>query len=221
MSTWEIPAESRGDPAPMPSHLSEKGTLFLVSGSSGAGKDAVIEGARRLLGGDGRFAFPLRTITRPEGFGGEIHVAVTPAQFDRLRRRGTFALCWGARGLNYAIPATIDLDLASGRNVVVNVSSTVFAEARARYQGAIVIWVAASVELRRQRLLVRGRESSAEIEERLSFTEDVPADDDVEVLVNDGSLEDAVGGFVALLKDRAGLFSAGKIGAAEREIRLQ
>ena len=181
-----------------------KGVLFLVSGPNGAGKDAVIDGARRRLAGDGRFVFPLRTITRPEGFGGEIHVAVTPAQFDRLRRRGAFALCWGRRGLNYAIPATIDGELAAGRHVVVNVAPAAFPEARARYAEVVAVWLSAAVEKRRQWLEARGRESLAEIEERLVDWDEPPGDEEIEVLTNGGTLDEAVNGFVALLEDRVG-----------------
>ena len=181
-----------------------KGTLVVVSGPSGAGKDALIDAARRRLAADRRFAFPLRTITRPEGFGGEIHVAVTPAQFDRLRRRGAFALCWGARGLNYAIPASIDADLSAGRTVVVNAASGVFSEARARYPNVVVVWVSASPEIRRDRLRNRARESVTEIEERVRFGEDLPPDEDVELLANEGPLDEAVHAFMALLEDLAG-----------------
>ena len=196
----------------MPAIAKVKGKLILVSGPSGAGKDAVIEGARRRLPADSRYVFPLRTITRPEGFGGEIHVAVTPAQFDRLRRRGAFAFCWGARGLNYAIPASIEADLAAGGIVIVNVAGSVFAEARARYPGALAVWVTASPELRRKRLVARGRETLAEIEERLRFGEEMPADEEVEILVNEGSLEAAVTDFVALLNDSIDLPAAKRRG---------
>ena len=189
----------------MPAYQAEKGRLVLVSGPSGAGKDAIIEGARRRLAGDPRTVFPLRTITRPEGFGGEIHVAVTPAQFDRLRRLGAFALCWGARGLNYAIPASIDADLASSATVVVNVSPAVLAEARARYPLASVVWVTASVETCRRRLLIRGRESASEIERRLGDAEEICVEEDVDLLVNEGSLDAAVSMLLAMLEHRVPL----------------
>jgi len=186
---------------PIPDSSPPKGVLFLVSGPSGAGKDAVIDAARRRLASKGRFVFPLRTITRPEGFGGEIHVAMTPAQFDRLRRGGAFALCWGKRGLNYAVPAAIDADLAAGRHVVVNVAASAIAEARARYPEVVVVWLNAAPEILRQRLRLRGRESATEIEERILTAEEPPTDADVEILNNEGALEDAVEAFVSLLED--------------------
>lgn len=186
----------------MPANHASTGKLFLVSGPSGAGKDAIIDGARRRLAGRSKAVFPLRTITRPEGFGGEIHVAVTPAQFDRLRRRGAFALCWGARGLNYAIPASIDADLAASATVVVNVAPAVLAEARARYPLATVVWVTASPETCRRRLVARGRERPEEIERRLLDAEEICVEEEVELLVNEGSLDDAVGRLLAMLEDR-------------------
>lgn len=197
-------------------NTSGKGTLFLVSGPHGAGKNAVIEGARHRLAGDDRFVFPLRTISRPGGVGGEIHVAVTPAQFDRLRRRGSFSLCWGAGGLNYAIPTTIDSDLAKGRAVVVNMASGALDLARARYPGALVVWVTASPETCRRRLLACGRASAAKIEARLG--EEVPAGEDVEVLVNEGALESAVDAIVALLRERTGVLQAKRPDRSEESV---
>jgi len=183
--------------------ITGRGCLFLVSGASGAGKDAVIDGARHRLAGETGVVFPLRTIARPDGFGDEVHVAVTPAQFDRLRRRGAFALYWGARGLNYAIPASIDQDIARGCAVVVNAPPCVLPEARARYGEVVVVWVTADPALRRQRLLARGRESLAEIEDQMRFAEDLPPDDEVEVIVNEETLNLAVEALVGLVMERA------------------
>ena len=179
-----------------------KGNLFLISGPSGAGKDAIIDGARRRFAGYPKVVFPLRTITRPEGFGGEVHVAVTPAQFDRLRRRGAFALCWGARGLNYAVPASIDAELAAAATVVVNVAPTVLGEARDRYPLASLVWVTASMETCRRRLAERRRESLEEIERRLRDAQEICVEDDVELLVTEGPLDDAVDMLVAMLEQR-------------------
>jgi ribose 1,5-bisphosphokinase PhnN len=61
------------------------GTLFLVVGASGVGKDNVIEGAKAALAGDDHFFFARRTITRSADAGGEDHCAVTADEFARLR----------------------------------------------------------------------------------------------------------------------------------------
>jgi len=189
----------------MPLNHPPRGRLFLISGPSGAGKDAVIDGTHRRFTGYPKMVFPLRTITRPEGFGGEIHVAVTPAQFDRLRRRGAFALCWRARGLNYAVPASIDAELAAAATVVVNVAPTVLGEARARYPLASLVWVTASAETCRRRLAERRRESLEEIELGLREAEEICVEDDVELLVNEGPLDAAVDMLVAMIGERVPL----------------
>lgn len=203
-------------------HISEKGTLFLVTGCSGAGKSTIIEGARRRLAREGQVVFPMRTINRPGGSNGELHVAVTPAQFDRLRRLGAFSLCWGAKGVNYALPSSIDCDLACGRKVVVNIAPSALQEARARYPGAVVVWISAAPADCRRRLETRGTDSPAEIEHQLSSAEEVPTEDDVEVLANDGNIDDAVDAFLALLSERRGLSVANRpeIPAIPRENRL-
>ena len=57
------------------------GILFFVVGPSGAGKDALIEGARHLAD---RFCFARRVITRPAGSPGENHEALDEAAFAEL-----------------------------------------------------------------------------------------------------------------------------------------
>ena len=45
-----------------------EGTLFLVVGPSGAGKDSLIAGAAKALAGDPRFVFPSRLLTKSSDF---------------------------------------------------------------------------------------------------------------------------------------------------------
>jgi phosphonate metabolism protein PhnN/1,5-bisphosphokinase (PRPP-forming) len=70
------------------------GTLILVVGPSGAGKDSLIAGAAQRLGSDPALVFARRVITRPSGSGGEDHFAVTATEFDRLGREGGLMLHW-------------------------------------------------------------------------------------------------------------------------------
>jgi len=53
--------------------LRGRGTLVLVVGPSGAGKDSVIGALRQRLAGDDRVAFARRVITRAVEEGGEAH----------------------------------------------------------------------------------------------------------------------------------------------------
>jgi ribose 1,5-bisphosphokinase len=177
--------------------LSARGTLFLVAGPSGAGKDALIDAAREALEPKGTHLFPRRTITRPVIEGDEDHVELDAGSFDVRERAGAFALSWRAHGLAYGIPASIDGDLQRGVPVVVNVSRAVVAAARARFAPVRVIEVTAPAPILAARLLKRGREGAADIASRLARVEPFEADI---VVINDGPLYAAVAQFLAALR---------------------
>ncbi len=177
------------------------GRLVLVVGPSGVGKDSVLDGARAALKDNPDVVFPRRVVTRAPGLGGEDYIPATESDFAAQAQRGGFALHWPAHGLHYGIPKSIDGDLAAGRQVVVNVSRGSIDEARRKYPGLLVIGITASPEVLRRRLEQRGRESPAEIEERLGRAAAFRLQgDDVVILNNDGALADTVQAFLALLQ---------------------
>jgi ribose 1,5-bisphosphokinase len=180
-----------------------RGRLVLVTGPSGVGKDSLLDGARAALAGRDDVAFPRRVITRAAGLGGEDYIAVSEADFAAMVSRGDFALHWPAHGLHYGIPASIDADLVAGRQVVVNVSRAVIDQARAKYPNLLVLAINASPDVLRARLQKRGRETAAEIEERLQRAAAYRlAGPDVAQLNNDGPLAEGIAAFVALLEKR-------------------
>ena len=180
-----------------------QGRLVLVTGPSGVGKDSLLDGARAALAGRDDIVFPRRVITRAAGLGGEDYIAVSEADFAAMAATGDFALHWPAHGLHYGIPVSIDADLAAGRQVVVNVSRAVIDQARAKYANLLVLAINASPEVLRARLLKRGRESAAEIEERLQRAAAYRLDGaDVVQLNNDGPLAEGIAAFVARLENR-------------------
>ena len=165
--------------------------LICVVGPSGAGKDTLLDAARRELAGDPRFRFVRRVITRPADAGGEDHEAVTAAEFAQR----DFALQWRAHGLRYGIPAEA---IEDGVAVVASVSRTVIAGAAGRHV-VRVIEVTAPPEGLAARLASRGRESVADIAARLARNVALPPGIAVETVVNDGSLEAGIARFVAAL----------------------
>jgi phosphonate metabolism protein PhnN/1,5-bisphosphokinase (PRPP-forming) len=147
------------------------GTLVLVVGPSGAGKDSVMQMARAQLGEDPRYVFAARMITRPANAGGEMHQPIGQDEFDRLEQAGGFLLSWRAHGLCYGLPAALADDLKAGRIVVANVSRTVIDQARSLFPGRVrVVAVTAARDVLAERLAKRGRESQEEILERLART---------------------------------------------------
>jgi thymidine phosphorylase len=178
-----------------------RGTLFLIVGPSGAGKDTLIDGARAALAGDPRFVFARRIITRPKGAVGEDHEAVSSEEFERRAQAGGFLLHWGAHGLLYGLPGSLEADLAAGRHVVANVSRTVIAAAAARCAAVRVIVITAAPEVRAKRLAARGREDPAGAASRLARTADISPDVATETIVNDGAAGDGIARLVSLLKE--------------------
>ena len=177
-----------------------RGTLFLVVGPSGAGKDTLIAGARAALEPGGAHVFPRRAITRPQEAGGEDHEAVAPEAFARRAAEGGFFAAWRAHGLDYGLPACIAGALDSGRHAVVNVSRSILADVSRRARPAVIVEISAPAGLLAERLAARGREDRADAARRLArhgapYPDGVP----VRLVVNDGTVEAGVARFLAAL----------------------
>lgn len=181
------------------------GTLVLVVGPSGVGKDTLISHCRSRLPDDDRVVFPRRAITRTAGDGFEEHDCLSEAAFKEQSANGAFALHWRAHGLRYGVPASIDKHLAAGRTVVVNVSRSVVDAVRQRYRPLIVVSVVARREVVAERLLRRNRETAEDIDRRLArgdvFAVDGP---DVVQIDNSGPIEAAGEALLRLLDKRQG-----------------
>ncbi len=169
------------------------GPLVLVVGPSGAGKDTIMAGARAVLGQDPRYLFARRIITRPAEAGGEDYLSVSPEAFDWVEAQKGFALSWRAHGLAYGIPASIRDHLDAGGIVVANASRAIIPEARRRFSRLAIILVTASPAVLARRLAARGRESEADIAERLRRGDALAVEgSDVYVIRNETSVEAAV-----------------------------
>ena len=154
--------------------------LVLVVGPSGAGKDTLLTMARTALADDTRFRFVRRVITRSAEAGGEDHEPVSDIEFAARN----FILSWEAHGLRYGIPADVADDIARGTVVVANVSRSIIAEAATRFP-VRVIEVTAPAEVLGARLSARGRESAADVVQRLARRIPLPHGIDLTTIVNE------------------------------------
>ena len=177
--------------------------LILVVGSSGAGKDTLLNGAREALADDTRFRFVRRVITRPGDLGEEAHESVTEQAFALRQQAGDFALTWRAHGLHYGIPADISNDLAQGRIVLASVSRAVVAEAAEQFPVS-VIEVTAPANLLALRLAARGREDAVDMARRLARAIDLPLPVARQTVANDGTVEQGVRRLLAAISRAAG-----------------
>ena len=171
---------------------------MLVVGPSGAGKDTLLDLARNAYKDDPDVVFARRVITREPM--GEDHDTLDEAAFIAARRNGAFLLAWGAHGLHYGIPASLRHDLQSGRTVVANVSRSVIPEAETLDAHVTVLNVTAATEVLARRIAARGRESLADIEQRLQREQPIVTTRAQLIHVqNNGALDEAARLFMAAL----------------------
>jgi len=189
--------------------MTGRGVLFLVVGPSGAGKDTLIDGARRILADDPSIRFQRRVITRPADAGGEVHIACTAPDFDAAETAGAFMMSWRAHGLGYGIPTEAGEALATGTSVVMNVSRMVIDASRARFQPMRVVSIAAEPDVLRARLEARGRESFEVVEDRVRRAAAYSVEgSDVDLIVNDADIPSGVAKLVAVIRSSVAAHSA-------------
>lgn len=174
------------------------GRIFSIVGPSGAGKDTLIEAARRARPD---LHVVRRVITRPPEAGGEPYEGVTEDEFLRRKLAGEFVLDWEAHGLCYGIPLSVERAMSEGRDVIFNGSRAMLGAAWEAFPGLTVVHVTASVPVLAERLAQRGRESRDQIARRLTRASyEIPYGIGVRVVENNGALSDAVAAFLAALQ---------------------
>jgi len=141
--------------------------LIYVVGPSGVGKDTLLAWLRANLPGHLPAHWAQRTIDRPTVPDGEAHESVTPDAFKSLLAAQSFALHWQANGHQYGIRHA-QLSAVSHQLVFVNGSREHLPLAAQAFAGMTILHITADKEILKQRLLLRNRESLAEIALRLN-----------------------------------------------------
>ena len=149
--------------------IKRRGTLFVVSAPSGAGKTTLCREMRLRLHD---LAYSVSVTTRPPRPGeidGTDFRFVTRAQFEEMVRRHEMAE-WATVHTNlYGTPAApLEAALREGRDVLLDIDTQGAAQLRARYPDAVLVFVVApSMAELEQRLRERRSDSEKEITRRL------------------------------------------------------
>jgi len=137
----------------------KQGTLFLIVGNSGSGKDSIIKEIQKIWPVQ---KIPLRVatryITRPP-HESEPYVYLKPDIFYQLENEGHFFLTWHIYGFDYGIGKEVFQWIFEGINVVANVSRTIIPKARKKIFSVKVIFISVPYEMTISRLKKRKRES--------------------------------------------------------------
>lgn len=181
------------------------GYFFCIVGPSGAGKDSLIDAARVQLPTD-RFTCATRIITRAPGLVGEVYESTTPQAFAEREAAGEFLLTWHAHGLDYALPRSLRDAQLKGQHVIANGSRAIATQLEKIVPNLTVIEITAPIDTLAKRLLKRGRETEAEIKERLTrATEPFLTSLPVRTIQNDLTLEIGISRFLSLIRTITGV----------------
>lgn len=150
--------------------VSRRGTLFVVSAPSGAGKTTLCREARLRLP-DLAYSVSYTTrAPRPGEIAGTDFVFVTEPEFRALQAQGAFAE-WATvhRHLYGTRASVLESALATGTDVLLDIDTQGAAQLRARYPEAVLVFIVAPTmgELA-QRLRERRSDAESEIGRRLA-----------------------------------------------------
>ena len=170
-----------------------KGFLFLITGNSSSGKDSIISGViRKYSLKKPKLIQARRYVTRPTSET-ENNFSINVDEFDKLEKKGRFALSWRIYGLCYGVPIEIERFLEKGQSVIINVSRMIINEARDKYKNVKVVFIKVPLEITIFRLRDRGRETEELIQQRIFRAKTHQTLEDADLIVdNSGDLEDAI-----------------------------
>lgn len=179
----------------------DKGRLCYIIGPSGSGKDSILKYARDQLSNHPNIIFAHRYITRLPEIDGENHIYLSDQEFEHRYKLGLFYMCWNYNNLWYGIGEEVSLWLSRGLNVVVNGSRRYLQSNSIPSENIDVVMVQTDLQLLRNRLISRGRETPQDIEKRLDLADIQPVFDpkNTHIIENNDTIETAGNQFIQIL----------------------
>jgi len=153
------------------------GTLYLIAGPVGSGKqalvDAVIENRP-----DIRRA-PL-IVSAQNSANGCVVGSISPERFLYLMRRDTFALQWDSEGIRYGLTHDATRQLRDGQSLILYCDTFIIDKARELYPDVRPVYITARMDVLRRRLTSMAYGSDAEIDMHLAQSDRMrPRDDTI------------------------------------------
>ncbi len=182
------------------------GTLILVVGNSGSGKDSIINGTSEEYPLDLKKVYVAkRYITRPPSET-EDNYFISSEEFNERNKQGKFALQWHIYGLDYGVPIEIENWLKKGHTVIANVSRTIINDTRKKYKNVKVVFIDVPFDIILLRLKNRERESEQRLKERIERASNNQKFPEADFVVdNSGELDEAISQFlnyvISIVKD--------------------
>jgi len=173
------------------------GTLFLVVGNSGSGKDSIISGSiSKYPPNLKKIYLAKRYITRLPSET-ENNYYISSEEFSNMADKGKFSLKWHIYGLDYGIPIEIEDWLKKGHPVLVNVSRTVIKKTRLKYKNVKVVFIRVPFDITVKRVKKRGRESKERMKERIERARKFQTFSEADFTIeNSGDLDNAINEFL-------------------------
>ncbi|MDO5654391.1 MAG: phosphonate metabolism protein/1,5-bisphosphokinase (PRPP-forming) PhnN [Brachymonas sp.] len=179
--------------------------LVYCMGPSGAGKDSLLAWLQDHTRHLHHLHWARRTIARDVQTHGEQHEVVSEGDFLRLLGENAFAMHWSANHMRYGIRHAELAPLQQGHWVLVNGSREYWPEVAERFANVVLpVYIDASPDVIRQRLLARGRETLPHIEQRMARNALFSVPPDGIHIRNDSTLDAAGNELLRQLQQPAG-----------------
>ncbi len=144
------------------------GTVFVIVGPSGSGKDTLINWLRENLKHKTDILFVRRIVTRPADNDHEDHDTMEPGQFQQAKASGAFAVTWQAHDLHYAIPNSVKDHVDQGGQAILNGARRALHHLEAAFSDVQIIHLDVDPDILAERLANRGRGSDTDLSARLA-----------------------------------------------------
>lgn len=172
-----------------------KGILFVLSGPSGTGKGTV---CKEVLNREDKLTISVSATTREQRMGevdGETYHYVTKDEFEKMIDKGDMLEYAMYNGNYYGTPkAAVDMLLNDGRDVLLEIEPQGALQVKKLFPEAVLVFLTPpSMAELKNRLVTRGRESNAEIDERIAAAKwELEQADKYTTLIENDDLNDCV-----------------------------